>query len=90
MGSVLVKSIFSDYLKSLISKINEVYVFFKLHSVSYVLLQSHLLLCWQGFCEISVTLCNVSVTLSKKIIDVYPRYDSMDSTELAEAVLIGR
>ena len=30
----------------------------------FVLLQSHLLLCWHGFCD-------VSVTLSKKILDVH-------------------
>ena len=32
---------------------------------SFFLLQSHLLLCWHGFCDISVTLCKVSITLSK-------------------------
>ena len=30
-----------------------------------VLVQSNLSLYWQGFCDISVTLCGVSVTLSK-------------------------
>ena len=52
------------------------------------MLQSHLLLCWHGFCDVSVTLCNVSVTLPKTILYVHPRSDSMDSTELAEAVPI--
>ena len=51
----------------------------------FALLQSHLLLCWHGFCDVSATLWNVSVTLSKWILDVQPRYDS---TKLAEAVPI--
>ena len=38
--------------------------------------QSHLLLFWYGFCDISVTLCNDGVTLSKKILDIHPRSDS--------------
>ena len=50
-----------------------------------MLLQSRLLLCWHGFCDLSVTLCNISITLSKYILDVHPR---SDATELAEAVLI--
>ena len=51
----------------------------------FALLQSHLLLCWHGCCDVSATLWNVSVTLSKWILDVQPR---SDSTELAEAVPI--
>ena len=43
-------------------------------------------LCWHGLCDIGVTLCNVSGTLSKKILDVHPR---SESTELSEAVPIG-
>ena len=31
----------------------------------FALLQSHLLLCWHGFCDVSVTFSNASVTLSK-------------------------
>ena len=56
----------------------------------FVLLQSHLLLCWNGFCDISVPLCYVSVTLSKKILD--SRFQGLipwNSMELAEAVQIG-
>ena len=67
---------YSDYSKSLTSRINEVYVcvfFFQkniailkkkheVHLQLFVLLQSHLLLCYYGFCD--VTLYNVSVTLS--------------------------
>ena len=53
-----------------------------LHLIPFVLLQSHLLLCWHGFCDVSVTLCNSRVTLSKKMLDVHPR---SDSTELAKA-----
>ena len=44
-----------------------------------------MLLYWHGFCDVSVTLCDVSFTLSKKTLDVHPRFDS---TELAEAVPI--
>ena len=61
----------SDYPKSLISRINELYVVFfsikyrfsdillrkhKLHFQPFVLLQPHLLLCLHGFCDVSVTL----------------------------------
>ena len=46
----------------------------------FVSLQSHLLLCWHGFCDISVT-------LSKLTLDVHPMSDSM---ELAESVPIGK
>ena len=56
-----------------------------LHLLPFVLLQSHLLLCWHGLCDVIVQLCNGSVTLSKYIIDVHPR---SDSAELAEAVPI--
>ena len=59
-----IKIHFSDYSKSLISRINELYVFFN-KIQRFVLLQSHLLLCWHGFCDVSVTLCKVSITLSK-------------------------
>ena len=44
-----------------------------------------LLLCWHGFCDFSVALCNASVTLSKQILDLHPM---SDTTELAEAVPI--
>ena len=77
MGPALLQIHFPDYQKSIISRINEFYI--------SCLLQSHLFLCWYGFCDVSVTLCNVSVTLSKKLIDVHPR---SDSTEFTEAVPI--
>ena len=48
------------------------------------MLQSHLLLCWHGFCDVRVTLCNVIVMLSKLILHVHLRSE----LELAEAVLI--
>ena len=44
-----------------------------------------MLFCLLGFCDAGVTLCNVSITLSKLILNVHPR---SDSTELAEAVSI--
>ena len=79
---------YCDYQKSLISRINEVYVFsIKYHysDISFkpfLLLQSHLLLCKHGFFDASVMLYNVSVTLSpaipKKILDVHPWSDSME------------
>ena len=58
-----IKIEYSDYLKSLISRIyvNDVYVFFNKILLS---LQSHLLLCKHGFRDVSVTLYNVSVMLS--------------------------
>ena len=85
------KILFSDYLKSLISRIMK-FMYFSikyrnsdiilkkttLYLKPFVLLQSHLLLCWNGFCDISVPLCYVSVTLSKKILDIHPRSDSME------------
>ena len=42
---------------------------------------------WHGVCDVNVTLCYVSVTLSKYILDVHPR---SDTTELAEAVPIAK
>ena len=45
----------------------------------FVLLQSYSFVCWNGFYDSSITLCNDSVS------DVHPR---CDSTELAEAVSI--
>ena len=49
-----------------------------------------MLLCKHGFCDVSVTLYNISVTLSpalsKKILDDHPW---SDYTELAEAAPIG-
>ena len=35
-------------------------------------------LCSHGFCDASVTFCQVSVTLSKYILDVHPRSDSTE------------
>ena len=49
------------------------------------LLQLRLLLCWHSHCGVSFALCNVRVKLSKKILDVHPKSDSI---ELAEAVPI--
>ena len=50
----------------------------------FVPLQSNLLLYWHhGFCDVSVTLCDVIVMFSKKTLDVHPR---SDSTVLVEAV----
>ena len=66
-----VKINYSDYLKSFTSRINEVCFFaIKYHytcgiffmmfivecSEPFVLLQSNLLLCWHGFCDVNVTL----------------------------------
>ena len=42
------------------------------------LLQSHFLLCQHGFCDVSVTLWNVSVALTKQILDVHPWSDSTE------------
>ena len=39
-----------------------IYVFF--NKMPFVLLQPHLLLCWHGFCAVSITLCYVIVRLS--------------------------
>ena len=99
---------YSDYPKSLISIINEVYAFsikcrysdilLKEHTLHilkpFVLLQSHLLFCEHGFCDVSVTLYNVSVTLSSalsKYILVYIRgLNPRNFAELAEIVPIER
>ena len=50
-----------------------------------VSLPLRLLLCWHSYCDVSVTLCNISVTLSKQILNEHPR---SDYTELTEAVPI--
>ena len=62
--------LYSDYPKSLISRINEDMFFNKIwlkryfiENINFILLQSHLLLCLHGFCDVSVTLYNVNVTL---------------------------
>ena len=58
---------YSDYPKSLISRINEVYFFHKISlwhlfydvycgMQPFVSLQSNLLLCWHGFFDVNVTL----------------------------------
>ena len=51
------------------------------------------LLYWHGFCDVSVTLYNVNVTLSpalsKKILDVHPWSDSTEFRGIGEAVPIG-
>ena len=48
----------------------------------FVLLQPHLLLCYYIFCDVSVTLYNVRVTLLpallKYILDVHPWSDSTE------------
>ena len=51
----------------------------------FVSMQSHLLLYWHGFCDVSVTLCEVIITLSKYTREVHLRSDSM---ELDESVRI--
>ena len=51
----------------------------------FVLMQSHLLLYRHGFYDVSVTLCEVIITLSKYTRDIHLR---SDSTELDEAVPI--
>ena len=51
----------------------------------FVLMQSHLLLYWHGFYDVSVTLCEVIITLSKYTRVIHLR---SDSTELDEAVPI--
>ena len=56
------------------------------------MLQSHLLLCWHDFYDVSVTVCNVTVMLPKYIVGVRPRYHSTKmytSMKLDEADLIG-
>ena len=71
-----IKIDYSDYPKNLFIRINEVYVFFSIkyryssillkNQTSFkpiVLLQSNFLLCKQGFCDASVMLYNVTVTL---------------------------
>ena len=87
-----IKIDYSDYLKNLFSRINEVYVVVFYSDIllkkkqtsfkQFVLLQSNLLLCKQGFCDDSVTLYNASVTLppalSKYIFDVHPWSDSTE------------
>ena len=88
-GFSLVKIDYSD-LKSFISRINEVYFFHKIslqHLPFYVVycgilqpfvsLQSNLLLCWHGFCD-------VNVTLSKSMKSRPSMYAEVDSTELAD------
>ena len=52
-------------------------------TVSFAAITFVMVLAW--FPDVNVTLCNVSVTLSKKILDVHPR---SDSAELAKAVPI--
>ena len=69
-----------------VNRINEVMLLFfkyrlKIHKLRLFLL----LLYWHGFFDVSVTLCDVSITLSKQTLDVHPR---SDSTYLAEAVPI--
>ena len=74
-GSSSIKILYFDYLKRFINRINEIDGFsikyrysdilLKKNPINFILLQSHLLLCRHGFCDVSVTLCNASVTLSK-------------------------
>ena len=72
-----IKIDYSDYPKSLISRINDIHGFFSIkyrnsdillkthkHNLTACLLQSNLLLCEHSFCDVSVMLYNVSVTLS--------------------------
>ena len=66
-GFSRIKIHFSDYQKSLISRINEVYVFFwspkKFHSFMTVCFAAiTLVIVWHGFCDVSVMLCNVRYT----------------------------
>ena len=57
-----------------------------IYSITWnVSLQLDMLLYWLCFCGVSVTLCDVSVTLSNWTLDVHPR---SDSTEFAEALPI--
>ena len=84
----------ADYPKSLISRINEIYVFFnKILLWRYFIekiITSFIIVCFAAikivivkmvFCDVRVTLYNVSVMLSpaltNQIIDVHPRSDSM-------------
>ena len=63
----------------------------KLHLYPFILLQSHLLLCFYGFCDVSVTLCNVSVTLYQNWCSMYIRgLIPRNFTEVAEAVPIAK
>ena len=44
----------------------------------FVSLQSNLLLYWHGFVDVSVMLCDVSVTLSKQTLQMHLGSDSME------------
>ena len=83
-GSIHIKIHYSDYSERFINIINEVYDFsIKYRFIVVCFLQSHLLLCWHDFCDVSIRLYNVSVTLSshalsKQILYVHPWSESTE------------
>ena len=45
------------------------------------------MLYWYGFCDVSVTLYDFSVLLSKETLNVHPRSDSKELAEVAPIVV---